>query len=199
MNTDYQLALWVADAHLLSYLSHKGEKRSRERIAALYSVYTTVRYRIRELNNEFRPYIDRLTNAVQKGLSIRTAFPPEAIKEAFCAPALNWHETDVVFWGLPDTMSYALPSQRLRLLSLEGKELHSLMSEVASKSKSQALSRFYDAFLAFFVERIELAFNSDGVTVWSCIDDEQAFSLAIDAGLTAVEYPEVAKFGPSLW
>lgn len=191
MTTDYALTPWIADAHLLGYLAHTGEQRSRERIAALYSVYRMVRGRICQLDNEFRPYIDRLTNTVQAGQPIATAFPPERIRERFCSPALTWDETNDVFWGLPDTISLAGTARRLRLSCLEGAELQALMKELATEAKSRALSRFYVAFLAFFVERIALAYNSDGISVWSCVDEEYAFYLAIEAALTAVEHPEV--------
>jgi hypothetical protein len=183
----YPMALRFGYEEIAYYLT--SESRPKARLKTLYSVYKDVRRRIDYLDIEFKPYIDRLTKCVQTEQPIRSAFPDDEVKRRFCAPSALWPELEDLLVGIPDAMQQAGAERRIKLSTLEGHALRALMMEVATEAKSRALGRFYDAFLEFFVERVLCAFNSDGVTVWECVDDDQAFHEAIQCGLRAVEQP----------
>ena len=183
----YPMALRFGYEELAYYLT--SESRPKARLKTLYSVYKDARRRIDYLDTEFKSYIDRLTQCVQDKQPIWSAFPDDEVKRRFCAPSALWTELEDLLMGLPDAMQQAGSERRIKLSTLEGQALRALMMEVATEAKSRALGRFYDAFLEFFVERVHCAFNSDSVTVWECVDDDQAFHEAIQCGLRAVEQP----------
>lgn len=187
----YPCDQWFNSDMLLMYLSHFGETRSRERIAALRSVYSFARNRFSKLDDEFAGYINRLSTAYREGKPARSVFPPPEVREKFCEPALTYDECWDIYLGLPDTAPRS-GSRKVRLCQLEGDALKPLIRELASEAKSRALGRFYDAFLDHFEVQVGVAFNSDGVTVWSCVDSESGFFDALVEGFKAVETPPVS-------
>lgn len=180
----YPLVLVLSSGEFSSYLSRNHGvpvvARSRERIAALRSVYETARRKIDFLDTEFRAYIERIADWSQIGLD-NLPFPPDQIRRRFCAPDLSDFEVNDILSGLPFISS----DLGVSMLTL-GKS-----TQLASKIKSCALNRFYLAFLSSFALRI-LDFDPSA-DVWSLVDSDETFSCAISDALLAVEYPETIK------
>lgn len=208
----YPLVLSLEPREFSSYLalSH-GEvvaARSRERIAALSSVYEVARSRIDLLDTEFRPFIDQLDSRNQVDID-NLSLPPDRIMRQFCAPALYYFEVKDILLGLPDTTGELDPGD---LLNLNSPQFDSRkLRELASDIKSRALNRFYLSFLSSFAIQMDDHLESDA-DVWSTLNSGEVFSCAISDALYAVEYPErlsekmphlselIARFKPeSLW
>lgn len=196
----YPLVLCLDPREFGSYLSlNHGDvvaARSRERIAALLSVYEAARSRIDFLDTEFRAYIARFSIKDQIDLD-NLPFPSDKIMRRFCAPALHYFEAKEILLGLPDTTDELVPDD-LSIFDLSP-PISRKRNELASRIKSRALNRFYLAFLNSFALRI-LNYLEPGTDPWSLLESGEAFSCAISDGLCAVEYPErLSAEVPHLW
>jgi hypothetical protein len=191
----HPLVLDLCPREFGSYLSRSHgaavAARSRERIAALFSVYEVARSRIDLLDIEFGLYIGRIANKDEIDLE-NLPFPPEQLMRRFCAPALyHWEAKDILL-GLPNSASEFAPGDLLNAQSVP-QELRKLASQI----KSRALNRFYFAFLNTFALRV--LDHEPRANVWSLLDSGEAFSDAISNALFFVEYPDrVGESMPNL-
>lgn len=196
----YPIALRLRYDEFASYLSsvysEKGEtyNRKREQIAALNAVYRTARNRIDYLDTHFKSYILRI-GEIEEINPYNLPLPPDEVRIAFCAPSYSSDcEIRDIFWGLPNISNQLSTERRIKLHALTGYELNKFMKEIASEAKSNALNRFYLAFLYDFAERVhEFGRPGDvwGRDAWELVDEDRVYSDAIGSGLFAIEHPEL--------